>query len=499
MSHAVPAATVPVTIGALIGGETVLPDGPRLLVLNPATEAPLSELAEADAAMVDRAVMAARASFEGGAWSRLGATERADGLMRIHATLSRHADELAWLECTDTGIPLAQVTGRHVARAIHNFRFFAEYITQSANKAYAQDSGHLTLVTRAPVGVAALLAPWNAPLALASMKVASALAFGNSAVLKPSETTPLAVTRMVELIQEAGLPPGVLNLVHGRGPVTGEALVRHAEVDLVSFTGGTVTGRRIMVAAAERLKPATLELGGKSANIVFADSDLERALDAALLGIFSNNGQQCLAGSRILVQRPIAEEFMARFAERAARVRVGDPFDPATEVGPMVSAEHAARVLSHVHTAAADGCRLLAGGGRPQGLERGFYVSPTAVLAPGNGVRACREEIFGPFATFLVFDTAEEAFRLANDSEFGLAAYVWSESLEVAMRAQEMLRAGTVWINTPMARDLRAPFGGFKDSGVGREGGEACERFYTEERTVMIGRSRGPLPRLGTG
>jgi acyl-CoA reductase-like NAD-dependent aldehyde dehydrogenase len=330
----------------------------------------------------------------------------------------------------------------------------------------------------------------------------AALAFGNACVVKPSEQTPLALARFVELLHEAGLPDGLVNLVNGRGGVTGQALVAHSDVDLVSFTGGTETGRLIAAEAGRRLRPVTMELGGKSANIVFASADYDRALDAALIGIYSNNGQQCLAGSRILVEASIADRFIADFTARARRIRIGDPLDDRTELGPMASAAHRARVLSFVGMAANDGAELLAGGGAavlPGELSGGFYMQPTAVLARSNDALVCREEIFGPFAVFLTFRTYDEAIRLANDSSYGLVSYVWSDHLPTVERASRDLRSGVVWVNTPMVRELRAPFGGYRDSGLGREGGEACEQFYTEVKTVTTPFAPVTLRKLGFG
>ena len=403
----------------LIDGRPVLGDGERLPVVYPATGGQVGEFVEAGAAEVDAAVMAARRAFQTGPWRRMGADARVAVLGRIHDLILAHADELAWLETLNTGLPVERLKRVQIARAAWNFRFFGEVLSQSTGQAIVQDPRYLTTVTREPVGVAALIAPWNAPVALASMKVAAAIAFGNSCVLKPSELTPLAIHRMVELIHEAGLPEGVVNLINGRGHLTGAALVDHAEVDLVSFTGGTETGRAIGAAAGRRLIPTTMELGGKSANLVFEDADFETALDGALLGIFSNNGQQCLAGSRILVQRSIADRFIARFVERARRIRIGDPMDPATELGPLISQAHRARVLSY-----ADGgnSHSLLTGGHAIDRDGGFYIEPTAVLAASNAAPAAQAEIFGPFASFILFDTQAEAVAIANDSKFGWPA-----------------------------------------------------------------------------
>ena len=328
------------TITALIAGETITTGEAPIAVIDPASDTLIAELPEADGATVDRAVAAARRAFEDGAW-RLASVEQRQAVLRRAADLiDAAADELADIECANTGLPLSQIRGRSVPRAADNFRFFADYIGQATGRLYEQHPDYLTMVRREPVGVAALISPWNSPIALGSMKIASAIAFGNSCVIKPSEQAPLGITQLTALLGDAGLPDGVVNLVNGRGATTGDRLVRHPDVDLVSFTGGTPTGRVIMRTAGELLKPASVELGGKSANIIFDDADFERAVDGALLGIFTNNGQQCLAGSRILVQRGIADRFVEAFVERARRIRVGDPRDPATEIGPLVSRRH---------------------------------------------------------------------------------------------------------------------------------------------------------------
>jgi acyl-CoA reductase-like NAD-dependent aldehyde dehydrogenase len=291
---------------------------------------------------------------------------------------------------------------------------------------------------------------------------------------------------MVEIFHEAGLPPGVVNLVNGRGTVTGDALVNHPGIDMVGFTGGTTTGRAIAATAGRNLKPVALELGGKSANIIFDTADVERALDGALAGIFGNNGQQCLAGSRILVQRGIADAFIERFVARARKIRLGDPLLATTDIGPLAFRQHMERVLSFVDVAKADGATLLTGGKRSAAHERGWFIEPTAVMAPSNDARVCQEEIFGPFATFLTFDTLDEAISIANNSKFGLVNYVWSEDLNTVMRCSRDIRAGTVWVNTPMMRELRAPFGGYKESGIGRDGPQASLEFFTELKATII-------------
>lgn len=471
--------------------------GVDLPVIFPGDASQVATLIEADAAQVDTAVRVARAAFQDGRWRLKSVEERQAIMRRVADLIDAHADELAWLECMNSGIPMRHLQKGQIPRAAYNFRFFAEVLGQYADKVYTQNPGYVTVVLREPIGVAALIGPWNAPLALTSMKIAGAIAFGNSCVCKPSEVTPLAVARLMELLIEAGVPAGVVNMVNGRGDITGEALVAHHEVDLVSFTGGTETARHISASAGRGLKPLSLELGGKSANIIFESADFDRALDAALVGIFSNNGQQCLAGSRILVQRGIFDRFVDAFVARASRLRIGDPLDPNTEIGPLAFEKHVQRVASYVDVARADGASIACGGARVEALAPGFYFEPTVVLPPHNQTRICQEEVFGPLATILPFDDANEAFDIANDTRFGLVSYVWSDDYFTIMQAMRALSAGIVWVNTPMVRELRAPFGGVKESGYGREGGEASMRFYTYEKTASLPIIPPKIGRLG--
>jgi acyl-CoA reductase-like NAD-dependent aldehyde dehydrogenase len=484
-------------VTSLIDGHADRSDtGFEIPVINPATEAPLCGLEEADAPAVDRAVRSARAAFP--SWARMSADRRNDILYAIHDRLIAEAEPLAELEARTTGLPVRNLAGL-VRRAAINFRAFAEVASTLAGETYSQNADYLTYVTREPKGVAALISPWNAPLALSSMRIATCIAFGNTCVLKPSEYTPQSVFRMVELMHEAGLPEGVVNLVNGRGQVTGAALVDHSEIDMVGFTGGTTTGRAIMAAAGRRLKPTISELGGKSAAIVCADADFDRAIDGTLAGIYASNGQQCLGGSRILVERSIADRFIAEFVSRTRRIRLGDPCDPGTEMGPLAFAAHRDRVLSYLDIARADGAEVLCGGDRPAHLAKGYYVEPIAVLAKSNESRVCQEEIFGPFASFLIFDTLDDAIATANASDFGLVAYAWTSSLVTAMRCSREIRAGTIWINTPMMRELRAPFGGLRDSGTGRDGATSSADFFTELKTTSIPLTDIALPQFGRG
>lgn len=493
------ALQVPPRVASFIDGEpqwggTVLP------VLDPYSGQAVAELHEADAATVATAVASAERAFRTGSWSRMPVEERQQVLRRVADLIDRDAAALAALECLNTGIPLRQLEVGQIRRSAYNFRFFADYIGQAAGEAWYQTPGVTTYVRRRPAGVAALIGPWNAPLALTSMKVAAALAFGNTCVVKPAEQTPLTAWRLCELLQEAGVPAGTVNLVQGRGATTGAALVSDPRIARVSFTGGTVTGRQVMAAAAKSLVPATMELGGKSANLVFADADLDQALDAALLAIYSNNGQQCLAGARLLVERSVAPEFLAAFVERAGRLRLGDPFAADTDLGPVGSVVHQARIQGQVRAALADGCRLLVGGPEAPVPSPGCFVAPTALAAPSMALPICQEEVFGPVATVMTFDTLDEACRLAADSRFGLVAYAWSRNVDTLSRLENELRVGTLWQNLTVTRELRAPFGGYGESGTGREGGRACEAFYTEETTIS--RATGPRPplrKLGLG
>ena len=480
-----------------INGKALASAGTRTAdVFNPATGQVIRRTPLASKQDVNLAVAAARAAFPG--WRDTTPLRRARILMRFRELMQQHRDELVHLTCEEHGKTREDAAGS-LQRGIEVIEF-AMGVPHLLKGEKAEDVGrgvdcHSLLQ---PVGVCAGITPFNFPVMVPLWMFPVSIACGNTFILKPSEKVPSASLRMAELFHEAGLPPGVVNLVNGRGSVTGVSLVSHPGIDMVGFTGGTHTGAAIMAAAGKHLKPCILELGGKSANIIHPSADLDRALDGALGGIYSNNGQQCLAGSRILVQRAIAEEFIARFVERARRIRIGDPMDPATEVGPLAFKEHMQRVLSYVDVAHADGAALLTGGRRAPGFERGYYIEPTAVLATGNHNRVCQEEIFGPFATFLVYDTLDEAIAIANDSPFGLVAYVWANDLDVVMRASRGLRAGTVWINTTMVRELRAPFGGYKQSGVGRDGASSSVEFFTEQKTTTIPIDPAPLPRFGS-
>lgn len=483
---------------AFINGKFAKPEASHpLAVIDPATEQQVGSLLESDAGQVDVAVRAARTAFESGVWSRQSTDRRQACMLRVRDLIMRNADALAASECTNTGIPFTQLRKLHVPGAAHHFQFYAELASQLKGELHQQRSGYQIQVSREPAGVAALISPWNGPVNMSCAKIAAALAFGNCCVLKPSEYTPLAFVRLMEILHEAGVPDGVVNMVNGRGAVTGAALASHPGVDLVSFTGGSASGPLVNVAAARNLKRTTMELGGKSANIIMQSADLEKALDGALAGIFTTNGQQCLAGSRILVQRSIAPTFMRRFVERTRALRIGDPFDASTELGPMAYRAHMEKVLAYAQIARGEGAAVLHGGGRPAQMSKGWYVEPTVVHATSNALRICQEEVFGPLATFIEFDTLDEAIAIANASDFGLVAYLWTNELSDMTRATREIRAGTIWVNTTLVGDPRAPFGGIKQSGNGREGGTGSVEFYTELKSVVIPNGPAPVSRMG--
>ncbi|WP_280248155.1 aldehyde dehydrogenase [Nocardia abscessus] len=434
------------------------------------------------------AVAAARNAFDNGPWPSMSPKERAKILHAVADEVDKQREELAQLETRDSGKTINQALHAEIPRVAHNLRFFADYVAMAANEAYP-DGDLLSYVLYPPAGVVSAISPWNAPLMLATWKIAPALAFGNAAVLKPAPQTPLTAHRFAKLALEAGLPEGVLNVVHGFG---GEAvagpLTSDPRVDRITFTGSSVTGVKILQAAAVNHTPVSAEMGGKSANIVFADADLDIAVPMALRAIFGGNGQVCLAGSRLLVQNSIMNEFLARFTEEAAKLTVGDPMDPSTFMGPLIEQRHLDKVHGYVELAQREGGEIAIGGARltDDGREKGFYYPPTVITGLTNDSRAAREEIFGPVETVLGFDTEQDALRIANDSPYGLAGMLFTQNLDRAHRMAARWRAGTVWINTFFERDLRLPFGGEGASGLGREGGQYSRDFFTEPRAVTV-------------
>jgi 5-carboxymethyl-2-hydroxymuconic-semialdehyde dehydrogenase len=466
--------------------------------VNPATNEVLAPVSDGRAEDVDAAVAAARRAFDEGPWSRLKASDRARMLRRIAALIRDHADRFIEREVLDIGMPIAQMRGL-AARAADNFDYYAGVVTELHGRSFQVGDEFLNYTIRKPVGVAGLIMPWNAPLMLSTWRIAPALAAGNTVVLKPAEWSPLSATVLAEVMGEAELPPGVFNVVQGFGETAGAPLSAHPGVNLVCFTGETTTGKLVIAAGAPTLKRSSVELGGKSPVLVFADADPELAVDAALAQIFTLNGQRCTAGSRLLVERPLYGQIVDAIAARAENVRVGDPFDPSTELGPLITREHHERVLGYVESAVDEGAKIVAGGRRPPGLDRGNYLEATVIADVDESMRVFREEIFGPVLVAMPFDSEEEAVRLANATPYGLAAYVWTNDLTRAHRVAHAVDTGMCWINSQNVRDLRTPFGGVKQSGIGREGGDYAFEFYCETEIVHVALGTHQIPRLGLG
>jgi 5-carboxymethyl-2-hydroxymuconic-semialdehyde dehydrogenase len=464
--------------------------------VNPATQDVLAEVARGGADEVNAAVAAAKAAFP--AWAARPATERAALMHRLGELITAHVPDLSETESRDTGQVISQTRKQLVPRAADNFHYFAEMCTRVDGHTYPTPT-HLNYTLFHPVGVCALISPWNVPFMTSTWKTAPCLAFGNTAVLKMSELSPLTAARLGELALEAGIPAGVLNIVHGYGTEVGEPLVAHPDVRAISFTGSTATGNRIVKSAG--LKKFSMELGGKSPFVVFDDADLDRALDAAVFMIFSNNGERCTAGSRILVQKSIYAGFAAKFAERAKRITVGDPLDDKTIVGPMITPAHLAKVRHYIELGPKEGATLLCGGlGTPHlpgALQRGNYVAPTVFADVDNRMQIAQDEIFGPVACLIPFDDEADAIRQANDISYGLSSYVWSENLGRAHRVAAAIEAGMCFVNSQNVRDLRQPFGGTKASGTGREGGTWSHEVFLEPKNVCVSLGGHHIPHWG--
>ena len=472
--------------------------GGTFTTLDPATNEPITQASDGQAADVDAAVAAARRAFDEGPWPKLKAAERAKVLRRIAELVRAHAEEFIEREVLDIGMPIAQMRGL-AARAAQNFEYYAGVITELHGKSFQVGDEFLNYTIHKPVGVAGMIMPWNAPLMLSTWRIAPALAAGNTIVLKPAEWSPLTATLLASVLEEAGLPSGVFNVVHGFGETAGAPLSSHPDVQLICFTGETTTGSTIIAAGAPTLKRSSVELGGKSPVVVFEDADPDLAVDAALAQIFTLNGQRCTAGSRLLVQRPLYEQIVTAVAERARNVRVGDPFDPRTELGPLIRPEHHARVMDYIESARTRGARILAGGERPDALPDGNFLRATVIADVDEDFEVFKEEIFGPVLVAMPFDTEEEAVRLANATEYGLAAYVWTNDIKRAHRVAHAIDTGMCWINSQNVRDLRTPFGGVKNSGIGREGGDYAFEFYCETEIVHVALGTHAIPKIGMG
>jgi aldehyde dehydrogenase (NAD+) len=474
--------------GLLIGGKRVpAVSGRYFKTINPATEEVIAEVAEADAADIDAAVRSARAAFEG-EWGALRAADRGHALLRLADLIRRDLDELAMLESLDSGKPVSAIRRQDMPAVLDTLAYYAGWADKINGQVIPARPDALTYTLREPLGVVGAIIPWNFPLMIGMWKIAPALACGCTVVLKPAELTPLTALKIGELALEAGFPAGTLNVVPGFGATAGQALVDHPDVDKITFTGSPVVGKQILKGAAGNLKRVTLELGGKSANIIFPDADIDMAVKAAGAGIFFNSGQVCSAGSRILAHRSIHDEVVERLAARARTVRIGNPADTGTSMGPLVSEKQMKRVLDYIDIGRKEGARIVTGGERHG--EQGYFVAPTVFAGVEHEMRISQEEIFGPVAAVIPFEDEADALRLANGTNYSLAAGVWSADIGRVHRFSKKLRAGTVWVNTYGPTDIRLPWGGVRDSGFGREHGDMAIENFTEPKVVWINTGR---------
>lgn len=480
-------------LGHFIGGEAVPGRGQAFDILDPSRGSVLGKATDATADEIEAAASAARAAFP--AWAGRSGEERKAILHRIADLIEQRADDIAALECLDTG-QCWRFMSKAALRGAENFRFFADRAPSASNGLSLPSSEHVNVTTRHPIGPVAVITPWNTPFMLSTWKIAPALAAGCTVVHKPAEWSPYSARLLIELAHEAGLPPGVLNAVNGLGETTGKALTEHPAIKAVAFVGESKTGAAIMRQGADTLKRVHFELGGKNPVIVFDDADLDAALDAAIFMIYSLNGQRCTSSSRLLVQRRIYDDFVARATGRVKALKVGDPFDTATEVGPLIHARHLDKVLSYMPVAENEGARIAAGGRRRGGSD-GYFVEPTLIADADQSMRVAREEIFGPVLTVIAFDDEADAIAKANDVDYGLAAYLWTGDVGRALRVSNALEAGMVWVNSENVRHLPTPFGGMKASGVGRDGGDWSFDFYMETKNIALSFGRHKTPRMG--
>ncbi|MDM5249374.1 5-carboxymethyl-2-hydroxymuconate semialdehyde dehydrogenase [Lysinibacillus sp. G4S2] len=464
---------------------------------NPFTNEINNYIAEGREADINQAVLSAKEAFENGPWSKMKLKERMEYINRIADLIDEEIEEIAFLESLDTGLPISQ-TRNQTARAAENFRFYARMVeTKLHGESYPMDDEFINYTVYKPLGVIGLITPWNAPFMLETWKVAPALATGNTVVLKPAELSPLTANKLAEIIHKAEVPDGVFNVVHGFGETAGAALVAHPNVKAISFTGETTTGSTIIKNSADTLKKTSMELGGKSPLIIFDDADLERALDAAIWGIFSFNGERCTSNSRVFLHKNIKDQFVEKLKARVANIKIGDPMDSSTELGPLIEKGHYNKVKKYIEIAKQEGCKVVQGV-VPEKVKAGNFVPPTLLLNAKNDMRVCQEEIFGPVMAVIEFETDEEVLHMANDVSYGLAGFVWTKDLKRAHRMADAIEAGMLWINAQNVRDLRIPFGGMKDSGIGREGGHyAMFEFYTEPKVIHVAIGDHHIPQFG--
>ena len=471
-----------------IDGTLVEPkSGAYLDNFNPATGQVYSQIPDSAEEDVNDAVKAAKLAYP--SWSKTAKETRSEILAKIAMLIEKNLDRLALAESMDNGKPVSLAKQVDIPRAATNFNFFATAILHYASESHAMENGVINYTLREPIGVAGCISPWNLPLYLFTWKIAPALAAGNTVVAKPSEVTPMTAFLLSELCIEAGLPAGVLNIVHGLGNKVGAAITTHPDIPMISFTGGTATGAQIAKEAAPMFKKLSLELGGKNPNIIFADCDFEKMLQVTLKSSFSNQGEICLCGSRIFIEKPLYEKFKTAFVEATEKLKVGNPQSGDSDLGAIVSEEHMDKILSYIELAKEEGGSILAGGNRVSlsgEQEKGWYLEPTIIEGLGHECRTNQEEIFGPVVTLIPFDSEEEVIEMGNSTKYGLSATIWTKDLNTAHRVAENLHVGIAWINCWLLRDLRTPFGGTKSSGVGREGGFEALHFFTEPKNVCI-------------
>jgi aminomuconate-semialdehyde/2-hydroxymuconate-6-semialdehyde dehydrogenase len=472
-----------------INGELKEPQNKKFLEnINPATGQAYSLVPDSDEVDVNEAIHAADAAFP--TWSEMAVETRVQYLRRIAQKIQSKLPELARAESIDSGKPLTLATNLDIPRSQSNFEFFADAMTQFHGESFQTDNKALNYVTYSPLGVVACISPWNLPLYLFTWKIAPALAAGNCVVAKPSELTPMTAFMLSEIAIDVGLPKGVLNILHGRGPQVGSPMVNHPKIKAVSFTGSTATGRHIAQSVAGSFKKVSLEMGGKNANVVFADCDFNKAVETTVRSSFLNQGQICLCGSRIFVEKSIYEKFKNALVEKTLSLKQGDPQNPETQQGAVVSEDHQKKVLSFIEKAKQEDGKILCGGGKASmsgDFVKGFFIQPTLIEGLSYQSKVNQEEIFGPVATLTPFDTEEEVLKMVNSTNYGLAASVWTQDLKRGHRISQKIESGIVWVNTWLLRDLRTPFGGVKESGVGREGGKHALEFMSEVKNICVG------------